>query len=210
MAAFMKGAAWVFRDIKIKYCIIAIFSSTFLAFGLYHVHSLAGVTEGGVVGLNLLLEHWFHISPSITNFVANAICYLLGWKLLGRKFIIYSAVATVSFSVAYAVIEQFPPLWPQLAHIPLLAALIGAVFVGVGCGLCVKVGGAVSGDDALAMCISHVFHIKVETAYLITDLTVLALSLTYIPISKIWYSLLTVLLSGQIIGLIQKLPFAKE
>ena len=206
----MKGAAWVFRDIKIKYCIIAIFSSTFLAFGLYHVHSLAGVTEGGVVGLNLLLEHWFHISPSITNFVANAICYLLGWKLLGRKFIIYSAVATVSFSVAYAVIEQFPPLWPQLAHIPLLAALIGAVFVGVGCGLCVKVGGAVSGDDALAMCISHVFHIKVETAYLITDLTVLALSLTYIPISKIWYSLLTVLLSGQIIGLIQKLPFAKE
>ena len=206
----MKGAAWVFRDIKIKYCIIAIFSSAFLAFGLYHVHALAGVTEGGVVGLNLLLEHWFRISPAITNFVANAICYLLGWKLLGRKFIIYSAVATVSFSAAYAVIEQFPPLWPQLVDFPLLAALIGAVFVGVGCGFCVKVGGAVSGDDALAMCISHTFRMNIQWAYLITDFTVLALSLTYIPISKIWYSLLTVLLSGQIIGLIQKLPFAKE
>lgn len=206
MAAFMKGAAWVFRDIKIKYCIIAIFSSAFLAFGLYNVHSLAGVTEGGVVGLNLLLEHWFSISPAITNFVANAVCYLLGWKLLGRKFIIYSGVATVSFSVSYAIIEQFPPLWPQLVGMPLLAALIGAVFVGVGCGLCVKIGGAVSGDDALAMCISHAFHINIQWAYLITDLTVLGLSLTYIPVTKIAYSLLTVLLSGQIIGLIQKLP----
>lgn len=197
----------MFKDIKIKYCIIAIFSSAFLAFGLYNVHSLAGVTEGGVVGLNLLLEHWFSISPAITNFVANAICYLLGWKLLGRKFIIYSGVATVSFSVSYAIIEQFPPLWPQLAGMPLLAAVLGAVFVGIGCGLCVKVGGAVSGDDALAMCISHVLHINIQWAYLITDLTVLGLSLTYIPVTKIAYSLLTVLLSGQIIGWIQKLPF---
>ena len=195
----------MFRDIKIKYCVIAIFSSAFLAFGLYNVHSLANVTEGGVVGLNLLLEHWFSISPAVTNFVANAVCYLLGWKLLGRKFIIYSGVATVSFSVFYAIIEQFPPLWPQLAGMPLLAALLGAVFVGVGCGLCVKVGGAVSGDDALAMCISHVLHINIQWAYLITDLTVLGLSLTYIPLGKIWYSLLTVLLSGQIIGLIQKI-----
>ena len=193
----------MFRDIKLQYCIVAILSSAFLAFGLYTVHAPADVTEGGVVGLNLLLEHWFSISPAITNFVANAVCYLLGWKLLGRKFIIYSAVATVSFSVAYRIIEQFPPLYPQLASMTLAAALVGAVFVGVGCGLCVRVGGAVSGDDALAMCISHLLRIKIQWAYLITDLTVLGLSLTYIPLGKIWYSFLTVLLSGQIIGWLQ-------
>lgn len=197
----------MFKDIKIKYCIIAVLSSAFLAFGLYHIHSIAKVTEGGVVGLNLLLEHWFHISPAITNFVANAVCYLLGWKLLGRKFLIYSAFSTVGFSVSYGVIEQFPLLWPQLADLPLAAAILGAVFVGIGCGFCVKVGGAVSGDDALAMCISDVFHIKIQWAYLITDITVLALSMTYIPLTKIGYSLLTVFLSGQIVGLIQKLPF---
>ena len=93
----------MFKGIRINYCIVAVLSSAFLAFGLYHVHSLSGVTEGGVIGLNLLLDHWFHISPSITNFIANVICYALGWKLLGRKFIIYSAVATVSFSVSYSI-----------------------------------------------------------------------------------------------------------
>ena len=200
----------MFRDIKLCDCIITVLSSAFLAFGLYHVHSLSGVTEGGVIGLNLLLDHWFGISPSITNFVANVICYLLGWKLLGRTFIIYSGVATVSFSVFYAIIEQFNPLWPQIAQMLLLAAVIGALFVGIGCGFCVRVGGAVSGDDALAMCISHVLHIGVEKAYLITDLSVLALSMTYIPLRRIGYSLLTVILSGQIIGWIQRTRFSRK
>jgi uncharacterized membrane-anchored protein YitT (DUF2179 family) len=200
----------MFRDIKLSDCIVTVLSSAFLAFGLYHVHSLSGVTEGGVIGLNLLLDHWFAISPAVTNFVANVICYLLGWKLLGRTFIMYSAVATVSFSVFYAILEQFEHLWPQFADMPLLAALIGALFVGIGCGFCVKVGGAVSGDDALAMCISHVLHIGVEKAYLITDLSVLALSMTYIPLRRIGYSLLTVILSGQIIGWIQRIPLRQK
>jgi hypothetical protein len=40
----------------------------------------------------------------------------------------------------------------------------------------------------------------------VTDLTVLGLSLTYIPLSRLWYSLLTVILSGQIVGWIQHIP----
>lgn len=200
----------MFKDIKIKYCIGVVLSSAFLAFGLYNIHSLADITEGGVIGLNLLLVHWFHISPSITNFIANAICYILGWKLLGKEFIVYSAIATASFSISYAVFEQFSPFWPQLANTPLLASIIGAMFVGIGSGICVRVGGAVSGDDALAMCISHVFHITVEWAYLISDIIVLVLSMTYIPISRIAYSFLTVILSGQIIGFIQRIPFRKK
>jgi len=197
----------MFQDVKIKSCIIAFFSSAFLAFGLYHVHSLSGVTEGGVLGLNLLLEYWFDISPSVTNFVVSAICYLLGWKLLGRVFIIYSAVAAGGFSIAYRVFEQFEPLWPGLYEMPLLAAILGALFVGIGTGICVRVGGAICGDDALAMCISHVFHIDIQWAYLITDMVVLGLSMTYIPLSRIVYSFLTVILSGQIIGWVKKVKW---
>lgn len=197
-------AADLLAEIKWKSCIALVLSSVFLAFGLYHVHSLAGVTEGGVLGLNLLLEHWFQISPAVTNFIVSMFCYLLGWKLLGRKFIIYSVVAASSFSIAYRFFEQFEPIWPGLYQMPLLAALLGAVFVGVGTGVCVRVGGAVCGDDALAMSIAHAAHIKIEWAYMISDLTVLALSATYIPLNRLIYSLLTVILSGQIIGLIQR------
>ena len=193
------------KNIKPIRCIISALCGAFVAFGLYQVHSLSGVTEGGVLGLNLLLEHWLHISPSVTNFVATVLCYLLGWRLLGREFMIYSAFAIGSFSLSYRIFEQFDRLWPQLARYPLIAAILGAVFVGVGTGICIRAGAAICGDDALAMCISHLTKMKVQWAYLITDGIVLALSLSYIPLSRLWYSLLTVVLSGQIIGFIQRI-----
>ena len=115
-------------------CVAVVLSSAFLAFGLYHVHSFSGVTEGGVLGMTLLLEHWLHISPAVSGFVMNVLCYAMGWRLLGREFIGYSAVAAAGFSAAYKVFEQFPPLWTQLADMPLAASVVGAVFVGVGAG----------------------------------------------------------------------------
>ena len=187
-------------------CCMAFFSSAFLAFGLYHVHSVSGITEGGVLGATLLLDHWFSLSPAVSGFVLNLLCYGWGWRLLGRSFIAYSLIATVGFSLPYKLYELFPPLWPQLAEMPLLAAVVGALFVGVGAGLSVRAGGASGGDDALAMCIVHVTGMGIQWAYLSTDLVVLGLSLTYIPLRRIGYSLLTVLISGQLIGLVQRLP----
>lgn len=192
--------------LKPSACAMAFFSSAFQAFGMYHVHNLADVTEGGVLGLTLLLEHWFSVSPSISGAILNGACFLLGWRILGRDFIAYSLFAAAGFSLGYGFFEQFPPLWPQLVNYPLLAALLGALFIGIGAGLCVRAGGATTGDDALAMSISHATRIPIQHLYLVSDLTVLALSLTYIPLRRILYSLLTVVLSGQIIGLLQKHP----
>ncbi len=194
------------RKFKLSRCLIVLASSAVLAFGLYNVHAVATITEGGVLGMILLLEHWFHISPSITSFLLDGLCYLTGWLLLGNQFALYSVIATGGFSVFYAIFEQFEPVWPQLAHMPLAAALIGALFVGVGAGVCVRIGGAAGGDDALAMVISHWTGWEIQWSYIVTDMVVLGLSWTYIPFSRLCYSMLTAFLSGQIIGWIQKIP----
>lgn len=200
----IKGVVILFSLIKPKKCALALLGSAILAFGLYNVHALSGVTEGGVLGMTLFLHHWVGLSPAVTGLVMNAICYLMGWKLLGKEFIAYSIVAGGGFSLFYAIVEQFDPLWPQLADHPLLAAVLGALFVGVGVGLSVRAGGAPGGDDALAMSISKLTRWDIQWAYLISDLVVLALSATYIDLSRLGCSLLTVILSGQIIGLVQR------
>lgn len=184
-------------------CITAFLSSAFQAFGVYNVHALSDITEGGVLGATLLLQHWFSISPAISSFLLNAACFLLGLKVLGKTFIAYSFLAAVGYSTGYFLCEQFPPLWPELAAHPLAAAILGALFIGIGAGLCVRAGGATTGDDALAMSISHVTKFPIQNIYLFSDLTVLVLSLSYIPVKRIAWSLLTVILSGQIIGLLQ-------
>ena len=197
-----------FSNLKPSNCLLAFFASSFQAFGIYNIHAVADVTEGGVLGATLLLHHWFGISPAYSSFVMNALCFLLGLKVLGKSFIAYSFLAALGYSSGYFICEQFPPLWPEIAAHPLMAALLGALFIGIGAGLTVRAGGATTGDDALAMSISHLMKIPIQHIYLVTDLTVLGLSLTYIPFRRIAYSLLTVILSGQLIGLIQ--PKRKE
>ena len=191
-------------------CLIIFLGSVIQAIGIYNVHAISNVTEGGVLGLTLLLKQWFFLSPAVTSLVLNAICYALGWKTLGKSFIAYSALSIGTYSGAYALCEQFPPLWPEIANYPLIAAIAGALFIGIGAGVCVRAGGATAGDDALAMSLNHITGWPIERIYLISDLTVLILSLSYIPFRRIAWSLLTVVLSCQIIGIIQKINFSKK
>lgn len=189
-------------------CLMAFFSSAFQAFGVYHIHAMSDITEGGVLGATLLLQHWLGISPAVSSFVLNTACFCLGWKVLGKTFLAYSFLAAAGYSAGYFLWERFPPLWPEIAAHPLLAALLGALFIGIGAGLCVRAGGATTGDDALAMSLSRVTGFPIQNIYLVSDLSVLLLSLSYIPFRRIAWSLLTVILSGQIIGLLQ--PKGKE
>ena len=189
---------------RIQKVLLSVVGGGILAFGLCNVHSLSGVTEGGALGLMLLLEHWLGLSPAWSGLLINFGCYAFGFRTLGRRFLFWSALSGGSFSLIYAVFERLPRLWPGLAGMPLGAAIVGALFVGVGVGLCVRAGGAPTGDDALAMGLSARFAVPIERVYLLTDLMVLALSLSYLPIGRIACSLLTVTLSGKIIGFIQR------
>ena len=196
--------------LKLSNCLVLLVGSVIQAIGIYNIHSLSNVTEGGVLGLTLLLQHWFQISPAVSSLILNLVCYAIGWRLLGKEFIGYSLVSICAYSASYGLFEQFPPLWPDIALYPLLAAFAGALVIGIGAGLCVRAGGATAGDDALAMSFSHLFRLPIQRIYLISDLAVLLLSLSYIPMQRIAYSLLTVVLSGQIIGLIQKIQPHKK
>ncbi|MDD6051121.1 MAG: YitT family protein [Clostridiales bacterium] len=188
---------------------LALLGAFIQAVGLSNIHAFADVTEGGVLGATLLLEHWFAISPALSALLLNAACYLFGWRTLGKGFLKYSILCGLAYSVFYAALEPFAPLWPGLVASPLWSAIVGAVFIGVGAGLCVRVGGAPGGDDALAMALARLTKIDIQWIYLFTDVVVLGLSVTYIPLTRIGYSLLTVILSGQFIGLIQKLGVKK-
>lgn len=192
------------QKIRLRNCLIAFFASSFQAFGMYNIHVLSQITEGGVLGATLLIRHWLGLSPAVSGAILNVACYLLGFKTMGTSFAVYSLAAAAGFSGCYALCERFPPLYPQIAGHPLAAAVLGALFIGIGAGICVRAGGATCGDDALAMSLSRITGIPIQRIYLVTDLTVLGLSLSYIPVSSITYSLITVIVSGQIIGWIQK------
>lgn len=190
------------KQAALTYSII-ILGACILSFGLYNVHEQTNITEGGVLGMTLLLQHWFGISPSISSPIIDIVCYLIAFRFLGKAFAKYAIVASLAFALSHAIWERFPPLLPDLTSMPIFAAIVGALFVGLGVGLVVRIGGACGGDDALALSIAHVSKWSIARCYLISDLAVLVLSLSYIPFRNIVFSLVTVTLSSAIIGRVQ-------
>ncbi len=187
----------------VKFGIITL-GASILAFGLFNVHAQNLITEGGVLGFILLLNYWFGISPAVSGVICDAVCYAAGIYFLGKAFAKYSIFASICFSVAYKIFEITGPVMLPFQS-KVIAAIVGALFVGVGVGLCVLIGGACGGDDAIAMIISKVFKINIAFAYVFTDAVVLALSLTYISFDKIIYSVITVTVSSFFISLVQKI-----
>ena len=138
------------KETLTRYAVLLL-GAAILSFGLFNVHSQSGVTEGGVLGTTLLLHHWFGISPGVSEFVIDVICYALGFRFLGKAFFKYAIAASAGFACFYMLWERVGPVLPDLSGQPLIAALLGGVFVGVGVGLVVRAGGASGGDDVLAL-----------------------------------------------------------
>ncbi len=185
--------------------IVVLLGTAIGSFGLYNIHQQTNITEGGVLGLILLLNHWTGVSPSVLSPVLDILAYALAFKYLGKNFLKVSLAATICIAGFFRLWEQFPPILPDLSAHPLAAAIAGGLFIGIGGGLVVRQGGSGSGDDALAMALSKITHCRISHAYLATDITVLALSLTYIPLGRIIYSLVTVVISSLLIDFIQNL-----
>ena len=173
-----------------------------ISFGITNIHSRVGISEGGVLGLLLLCNFWLGISSSILSPLLDGLSYLLGFKYLGKEFLKTSIFASISLSFFYRIWESIGPVLPDLSSYPLAASVAGALLIGTGCGLVVRQGASSGGDDALALVISKLTKWKISRAYLFTDVTVLVLSLSYIPLTKIVYSLITVTISSFMIDFI--------
>ena len=62
-------------------------------------------------------------------------------------------------------------------------AVLPVEVVGVGVGLVIRLDGAAGADDALALVLNKLFKVHVSTTYLVSDCTILILSLSYIPLA---------------------------
>lgn len=187
------------RELTWKKVAFIIVGAAICTFGVHNIHQRVDITEGGIIGLMLLIERWLGIPSEIITPILDITCYAMALKYFGGKFIMISMVSTISVSVFYKIWAMLPYMMPDLSGIPVLAAVLGGLFVGVGTGIILRQGGSGGGDDALALTLSKVTGWKLANAYLFTDVIVLCLSLSYIPLIRIACSILTVYVSSNAI-----------
>ena len=184
----------------IKSLVFKMFGSCILAFGSFNFNYQNNVTEGGVLGLLLLIKNIFDISPSITALVIDLSLFAIGSKFLGILLGL-SIFASLSFSTWYKMWESIGFIVPNLSNNMLLASILAGIGVGVGIGIIVRAGGAAGVTDVIALVGTKLTSLKVNHIYMITDFIVLILSLSYLSFKQIFFSLIAVTISGKIISI---------
>lgn len=182
--------------------IIIIIGTFIVAFAMNNIHARFGISEGGQLGVELLFYNWFNISPAISSIVIDMIFYTIGFLVFGKRFLINAITGTISYSLFYYMFQNMPYLLPNFENNMLIISIVGGILIGIGCGMVVKMHGTCGGDDAAALTLSKITKIPISICYFIMDVIVISLSLTYININNVWYSLLTSFISSIIIGII--------
>lgn len=185
-----------------KKLLLMTLGTTILAFGVFNFYDQNGITEGGVLGMLLIMKNVFGMDIAISNILLDGALILLGLKFLGKEFFGYTIFSSTVFSIAYAVFENVG--YMVTVNNNILAAILGGISVGVGCSIVMNAGGASGGEDALAIILSKLLSCKIGIVYLMSDIFVLALSLSYLSWKTLLISVVAVITSGQVIGFIYK------
>ncbi|MCG3401897.1 YitT family protein [Staphylococcus massiliensis] len=150
--------------------------------------------EGGVTGLAIILYYAFHLSPAITNFVANAALILIGYKFLSKRSMYLTIVATVLISVFLELTES----WHVQTGNIIVNAVFGGFSVGLGIGIIVLAGGTTAGTTILARIAHKYLDVSTPYALLFFDLIIVAISLTVIPLDKVLVTILSLYIGTKV------------
>lgn len=140
------------------------------AFGVNYFFVANKLADGGLAGISVILHYLFNFNISITYMILNVPLIIMGYKLIGGKFILKTFYGTMMTSVAFRVFENY--LGPM--NDKLIASIFGGLIIGIGLGTMFVGGGSSGGSDILVKILNKYFDIPVGKAFLALDFFVLS------------------------------------
>ena len=153
--------------------------------------------DGGVTGISLLVSQLTGWNLSYLILIINIPFILMGYKQIGKKFAIKTAVAIIVLSLALV----FLPFAP-ITHDKLLIAFFGGFFLGGGIGLAMRGGCVIDGTEVLALYISRNSMFTVGNIILILNIVIFAFAAYFLNIETALYAILTYLSASNTIDFI--------
>ncbi|WP_125762682.1 YitT family protein [Levilactobacillus mulengensis] len=159
------------------------------AFGLVFFNIANHLADGGISGITLILRALFHIDPAYSTILINVPLIVIGWRFLGRQSLVYTIYGTLMLSL-FLWIWQRVPLVIDLHGDLLLSALGAGLVGGLGSGLLYRYGGTTGGTDIVARIFERFRGVPMGRTLLYLDVVVLLISLVYIDIQHMAYTLI--------------------
>ena len=133
------------------------------------------LSTGGFSGIATIGYYLLKIPMGLTIFILNVPLFILGYKRLGKVFIVKTIIGTLMLSTFIDILDNFTPLTED----KFLASVFGGIIVGIGSAINLKATASTGGSDLLAYIIRS-FKPHYQTSFLIIIIDVIIVGLNVI------------------------------
>ena len=160
------------------------------------------IGAGGALGLSLVANKLTGIKIGTVQFLLNVPLFYIGYRYIGRKFVILTGVV---ISISSFLINNLPRI---VTPVHLGDSLVAAIFCGIISGLamcCLLVAGAsTGGTDITGKFISKKMDLNLPTVFLVQDITIYTIVWIFFDIKYVMYALVMSFVRNQTMRGVQK------
>ena len=158
------------------------------------------ILDGGIIGISMIVSKLTNISLSIFTILLNIPLLLIGYKNLGKKFLIKATYAMLIFSCFLTIFSNVNELTDDI----LLATIYGGIILGIGVGLVIRSGGCLDGTESVAIIINKKTSFSTGQIIMLFNIFIYLTAGFLFGLDKALYSLLMYFITFKIIDLVSE------
>lgn len=156
--------------------------------------------SGGVSGIGILLNYTTGISVSLAIIILNIPIFIIGYKLVNKKFIVISLIGTVSLSLFLYLTEGLGMIVDEI----LLASIFGGVLTGLGAGIIFSNRGSTGGMDIIAVILRKYYSINIGNTLLMINALIVLVSSFIFGVKLALYTLISIYVNALVVDKLQE------
>ncbi len=158
------------------------------------------LAEGGFTGIALLLYYLYSLPTGWTFLLLNTPLFLIAWRFIGKEFLFYTIIGTISVSVFIEITAGVRIPTNDL----LLATLYSGVSTGLGLGIILRAGATTAGVDIIARIVRKYMGISLGKTIFFFDVVIIGVSAVILGSRIAMYSLVGLFIASRVVDFVQE------
>ena len=178
---------------KINNLLMTVIGTFILAVSVEYFIIPYDILSGGVAGIAVALEPFFHIDKTLAANLMVLGLFFIGWLTLGNEFAGNTLVSSLCYPLFTTFLSKYPA---ELTIEPMLASFYAGLLGGVGIGIVMRTGASTGGMDIPPLVLHKMTGAKISTLVMITDALTVLLGVLAYDLSAALVGLVSVFASG--------------
>jgi uncharacterized membrane-anchored protein YitT (DUF2179 family) len=156
------------------------------------------ILDGGIVGISIIVSYLASIPLGVLTFAFNVPFMLLGLKLIGRRFLLFTVYAVGSLSIWVEALGEGRIITSDL----FLDTVFGGILLGIGVGLILRNGGCLDGTEVVSLLLTRRIPFTVGEIVMGFNVLIFAAAGLVFGVERALYSAATYLLAYKAIDVV--------